>query len=68
MAHLITHVHVQDEDGGSHVFGPGDEVPSWAQVQITNPKAWDAVPSAPEVKPATPRVTRKTAPKRAANE
>lgn len=45
MATLNTVVHVTDEAGESHVFGPADEVPEWAQARITNPKAWDAAPS-----------------------
>jgi len=27
---LLTHVHVYDERGETHVFGPDDEVPEWA--------------------------------------
>jgi hypothetical protein len=37
---LATHVHVNDEHGVSHVFGPDDELPAWAVEAITNPKAW----------------------------
>lgn len=60
MARLATNVHVTDERGTSHVFGPADEVPSWAESLITNPKAWAEAPSAnrladPEPKPATKR-------------
>jgi hypothetical protein len=42
MANLISTVHVRDEHGTSHVFGPSsEEVPEWAQRLITNPAAWD---------------------------
>ncbi|MEV4939555.1 hypothetical protein [Streptomyces zaomyceticus] len=70
MARLATNVHVTDASGTSHVFGPADEVPEWAQVLITNPKAWAEAPSTanrsadPAPKPATKRATprRKAAP------
>lgn len=65
MATLTTTVHVTDDKGTAHVFGPADEVPEWAQALITNPKAWTEAPSvkrltepAPEKVPAkraTPR-------------
>lgn len=38
---LRTYVHVHDEDGQTHVFGPDDEVPAWAAKRITNPAAWE---------------------------
>ena len=44
MGALITHVAVQDDDGVTHSFGPGQDVPEWAAKQITNPKVWDHVP------------------------
>ncbi|MGC5033073.1 hypothetical protein [Micromonospora sp. DT229] len=37
---LATFVHVADEQGAVHVFGPGDRVPDWAVGKIVNPKAW----------------------------
>lgn len=46
MSSLTTFVHVHDDDGASHVFGPGDSVPEWARKKITNPGVWDA-PSVP---------------------
>lgn len=49
MARLITSVHVADESGVGHVFGPSDAVPSWAAARITNPAAWDGPPPEPEV-------------------
>ncbi|OXM19360.1 hypothetical protein CBI33_22685 [Rhodococcus erythropolis] len=49
MARLISSVHVADESGVSHVFGPGDAVPSWAAARITNPAAWDGPPPEPEL-------------------
>ena len=38
---LTTTVHVPDENGTMHVFGPGDEVPGWAEKAITNPDVWE---------------------------
>lgn len=39
---LRNYVHVTDpETQQVKHFGPEDEVPSWAQELITNPKAWD---------------------------
>ncbi|UAJ78318.1 hypothetical protein IT072_02400 [Leifsonia sp. ZF2019] len=40
MAELTSIVHVHDEHGDVHVFGPGVTVPAWAKALITNPKAW----------------------------
>lgn len=37
---LRTWVHVPDETGAMVAFGPGDDVPEWAAVQITGTKAW----------------------------
>lgn len=37
---LNTTVHVTDENGIAHVFGPDDEVPGWAEEKITNPDVW----------------------------
>ena len=45
MATLATPVHVTDDEGVTHVFGPADEVPEWAHALITNPKAWTEAPS-----------------------
>ncbi|MFJ5103174.1 hypothetical protein [Streptomyces sp. NPDC088554] len=45
MATLKATVHVTDESGSAHVFGPADEVPEWAQSLITNPKAWAEAPT-----------------------
>lgn len=52
---LAAFVHVHDENGETHVFGPEDSVPGWARKAITNPAAWaagddedgDAAPSRP---------------------
>lgn len=41
MAKLRAHVHVKDSAGQIHVFGPDDEVPEWAQGEITHPMAWE---------------------------
>jgi len=41
MSSLVAFVHVHDEDGAAHVFGPGDTVPEWARTKITNPSVWD---------------------------
>lgn len=56
---LAAHVHVHDEHGAAHVFGPGDDVPAWAVEAITNPAAWapDPDPGAepePEAGPGDP--------------
>jgi hypothetical protein len=37
---LQYHVHVEDEHGEVHVFGPEDDVPGWARKKITNRSAW----------------------------
>lgn len=49
MAALNTYVHVRDEHGVNHVFGPEDKVPGWAVSQITNTAVWDG--SAPKGAP-----------------
>ncbi|WP_158078063.1 hypothetical protein [Rathayibacter sp. VKM Ac-2630] len=36
MSELISYVTVHDEDGVSHTFAPGDEVPAWAVKAIQN--------------------------------
>lgn len=47
MPGLAGYVHVTDDDGVRHGFGPGDAVPDWAAARITNPKAWaDGAPPA----------------------
>lgn len=40
MGSLRFHVHVVDDAGVGHWFGPGDEVPEWASSQIVNEGAW----------------------------
>lgn len=30
MSALVSHVHVFDDEGDTHVFGPEDDVPEWA--------------------------------------
>lgn len=40
MGRLAACVHVYDDEGVAHVFGPGDDVPDWAAKAITNPDAW----------------------------
>jgi hypothetical protein len=44
MAKLNTFVHVHDEDGVSHAFGPDETVPDWAVERITNPDVWAEKP------------------------
>lgn len=66
MATLKTNVHVTDSAGVSHVFGPADEVPEWAQALITNPKAWQDPPALRESTPAAPPVKKAAPVKRAA--
>lgn len=41
MSKLAYYVHVEDEFGDEHVFGPEDDVPAWAAKQITNRSAWE---------------------------
>ncbi|MGC0365009.1 hypothetical protein ABH922_002993 [Rhodococcus sp. 27YEA15] len=55
MARLITFVHVADESGVGHAFGPDDAVPEWAAKKITNPDVWDSVPAVPDVAPEPKR-------------
>ncbi len=45
------HAHAVDDKGNvqSQVFGPDDEVPSWAQKAITNPDVWDGEADEPSV-------------------
>ncbi|MFE7624246.1 hypothetical protein [Streptomyces sp. NPDC057509] len=67
MAKLRTYVHVKDEQGQDHAFGPDDVVPEWAQVLITNPKAWLEPPSASRLtEPAPVSAVKKAPAKRAA--
>ncbi|MFD5198793.1 hypothetical protein ACFWM7_01220 [Streptomyces sp. NPDC058375] len=66
MATLKTNVHVTDSAGVSHVFGPADEVPEWAQALITNPKAWQVPPTPRESTPAAPPAKKAAPAKRAA--
>lgn len=40
MAKLAYYVHVEDDKGEPHVFGPDDDVPAWAVKKITNDSAW----------------------------
>lgn len=47
-------VHIQDEHGMTHVFGPETDVPKWARESITNPNAWDGEAEA-EAAAAPPR-------------
>jgi hypothetical protein len=46
MGKLNTYVHVHDEDGVSHAFGPDDTLPEWAEELITNPDVWAEKPEA----------------------
>lgn len=67
MAKLRTYVHVKDDKGQTHAFGPDDVVPEWAQALITNPKAWaEAPPVSRLMEPApAPAPAKKAATKRA---
>lgn len=60
MAKLRSYVHVTDDNGYSHEFGPGDDVPAWAQAKIVNPDAWASAPAPVEVKVAEPKVVETT--------
>lgn len=51
MAKLNTYVHVHDEDGVSHAFGPDDTVPGWAADLITNPDVWADAPNGSDGSP-----------------
>jgi hypothetical protein len=42
-------VHLRKDDGEVVAFLPGDDVPSWAAKQITNPLAWGTEPEQAEV-------------------
>lgn len=53
MATLYGYVHVTDDKGAAHVFGPADEVPTWARALITNPKAWAEAPTSAENRDST---------------
>lgn len=68
MAKLATVVHVVDDKGTNHVFGPADEVPAWAASCITNPKAWAEAPETPRestsVTPPAKKAPAKRAPAR----
>jgi hypothetical protein len=70
VAKLRTYVHVTDDKGQPHAFGPDDNVPEWAQALITNPKAWAEAPSVkrltdPEPAPKAP--AKRAAPRRKAS-
>lgn len=45
MPKLRSFVHVFDDKGVTHVFGPADVVPVWAQAKIVNPNAWAEAPA-----------------------
>ncbi|MFE5093213.1 hypothetical protein ACFRCI_23350 [Streptomyces sp. NPDC056638] len=65
MAKLRTYVHVKDDKGLTHVFGPDDVVPDWAEAIITNPKAWAEAPVSRLAEPAPgPAPAKKAAAKR----
>lgn len=44
---LGSYVHVTDDNGKTHVFGPSTEVPEWAARKITNTRAWAKPPTFP---------------------
>jgi hypothetical protein len=54
---LASYVHVHDDGGKTHVFGPDDKVPDWAAAKITNTRAW-ADGEAPVVEDPRARVER----------
>lgn len=45
---LAAYVHVADDSGMTHAFGPTDTVPKWAADKITNPDAWATTAPADE--------------------
>jgi hypothetical protein len=66
MATLNGNVHVTDDEGVTHVFGPADEVPTWAQERISNPKAWAEAPETTVSRLTEPAPAAKAPAKRAA--
>jgi hypothetical protein len=64
MAGLKVHVHVLDDQGQTHIFGPADDVPDWAAKTITNPNVWDEA----DDKPAKPETQRKAPARRKSSE
>lgn len=40
MPELAAPVYVHDDQGQTHVFVPGEQVPGWAIKKITNPDVW----------------------------
>lgn len=58
---LVRSVHVRDDMGVPHVFGPDDDVPSWAADKISNPAAWSDDASLPS---ASPDRARESGPRR----
>lgn len=69
MATLAANVHVTDDKGAAHVFGPADDVPAWAVELITNPKAWEELPTVSrltEPRPAATPAAKRAAPRRKA--
>ena len=49
---LVATVYVHDEDGQTHIFHPGDELPDWARSRVTNPEVWGAGASEPRAEVA----------------
>lgn len=56
---LIATVHVEDENGEYHVFGPGDNVPADLAKRITNPAVWESEPEPKAEQSETPRTGRR---------
>lgn len=52
MKKLAAFVHVADESGDVHQFGPGDDVPEWVARKVTNPLAWATEDGKSEPEPA----------------
>lgn len=53
---LTTFVHVHDDEGVSHAFGPDSTVPAWAAKKITNKAVWEGSEDAAAT--STPASTR----------
>ncbi|MGW1998147.1 hypothetical protein [Embleya sp. NPDC001921] len=47
-------VHVDNGDGKSQVFSPGDPMPEWAEEHVKNPKVWSDDGKSPAVQAAGP--------------
>ncbi len=61
---LNSYVHVTDEHGASHAFGPDDDVPGWARSAIRNDAVWADPDHVTDATPAGENADAEDAPKR----